>query len=44
MLGKLASKANFSSENAFKHAAKVEGRIELLGATKIDGSNLPRAP
>ena len=42
MLGKLTSKSHFSS--SFKHAAKPDGKVELLGATKIDGSLLPRAP
>ena len=44
MLGKLANKAHFSTGDAFKHAAKTPDTIELLAGTKIDGSNLPRAP
>lgn len=45
MLSKLTtSKAYFSTETAFKHAAKSEGRLNIFEASKIDGSGLPRAP
>ena len=40
MLGKLATKANFSTS-----AGKIAtGGVDILGATKMDATNLPRAP
>ena len=45
MIGKLvaSNKAHFSTNNASKAAAQAGERLDLLGATKLDGSNLPRA-
>ena len=42
MLQKAISRANFSSSH--KHAAKMGDKLDLYAATRIDGSNLPRAP
>ena len=42
MLGKFASKAQGSAADGAKAASS--GLSELYGATKMDGSSLPRAP
>ena len=44
MLGKMMGKSQGAAAGAKAAAAAPEQKLDLFSATRLDGSNLPRAP